>query len=95
MTDLHAAASTSHFVEVNGVKLHDLDYGTAGRRPMLCVHGGAAHAQLAARRSAAIVHELTTVGGVPAIRVTFGELREASGASDKAVTLQLELEVAK
>ena len=44
MTDLHAASSTSHFVEANGVKLHYLDYGTAGRRPMLCVHGGAAHA---------------------------------------------------
>lgn len=44
MTELQAAASTSHFVEANGVKLHYLDYGTAGRRPMLCVHGGAAHA---------------------------------------------------
>jgi pimeloyl-ACP methyl ester carboxylesterase len=44
MTDLHAAASTSHFVEANGVKLHYLDYGTAGKRPMLCIHGGAAHA---------------------------------------------------
>ena len=44
MTDLHAAAGTSRFVEANGVKLHYLDYGTAGRRPMLCVHGGAAHA---------------------------------------------------
>ena len=44
MTDLQAAASTSHFVEANGVKLHYLDYGTAGSRPMLCVHGGAAHA---------------------------------------------------
>ena len=44
MTDLQAATSTSHFVEANGVKLHCLDYGTAGRRPMLCVHGGAAHA---------------------------------------------------
>jgi pimeloyl-ACP methyl ester carboxylesterase len=44
MSDNHAAASTSHFVEVNGVKLHYLDYGTAGRRPILCVHGGAAHA---------------------------------------------------
>ena len=44
MTDLHAAAGTSHFVEVNGVKLHYLDYGTAGHRPMLCIHGGAAHA---------------------------------------------------
>ena len=44
MTDLHAATSTSHFVEANGIKLHYLDYGTAGRPPMLCVHGGAAHA---------------------------------------------------
>ena len=44
MTDLHAAAGASRFVEANGVKLHYLDYGTAGRRPMLCVHGGAAHA---------------------------------------------------
>ena len=34
----------SHFVEANGVKLHYLDYGTPGRRPMLCLHGGAAHA---------------------------------------------------
>lgn len=44
MTDLHAATGTSRFVEANGVKLHYLDYGTAGCRPMLCVHGGAAHA---------------------------------------------------
>ncbi len=44
MTDLNAAASTSHFADVNGVKLHYLDYGTSGKRPMLCVHGGAAHA---------------------------------------------------
>jgi len=44
VTDLQAASATSHFVEANGTKLHYLDYGTAGRRPMLCVHGGAAHA---------------------------------------------------
>lgn len=44
MTDLQVATGTDHFVEANGVKLHYLDYGTAGRRPMLCVHGGAAHA---------------------------------------------------
>jgi pimeloyl-ACP methyl ester carboxylesterase len=44
VTDLQAASSTSHFIEANGVKLHYLDYGTAGRRPMLCLHGGAAHA---------------------------------------------------
>ena len=40
MTDL----STSRFVEANGVNLHYLDYGTAGCPPMLCVHGGMAHA---------------------------------------------------
>jgi pimeloyl-ACP methyl ester carboxylesterase len=44
MTDLQAATGTSHFVDANGVKLHYLDYGVAGRRPMLCVHGAAAHA---------------------------------------------------
>ena len=44
MTNLQAATGTSHFVEANGIKLHYLDYGTAGRRPMLCLHGGAAHA---------------------------------------------------
>ena len=41
---LTPAASTSRFIEANGVRLHYLDYGTAGKRPMLCVHGGAAHA---------------------------------------------------
>ena len=44
MTTLQAATGASQFVEANGVKLHYLDYGVAGRRPMLCVHGGAAHA---------------------------------------------------
>ena len=37
-------AYTSRFIESGGVRLHYLDYGTAGRPPMLCVHGGAAHA---------------------------------------------------
>ena len=37
------AAATSGNVEAGGLKLHFLDYGTAGRPPMLCVHGGAAH----------------------------------------------------
>jgi pimeloyl-ACP methyl ester carboxylesterase len=44
VTDLQAASGTSHFVEANGIKLHYLDYGTAGGRPMVCIHGGAAHA---------------------------------------------------
>ena len=28
-------------IEVNGIRLHYLDYGTEGRPPMLCLHGGA------------------------------------------------------
>jgi pimeloyl-ACP methyl ester carboxylesterase len=38
------AAGTSRLVEADGLRLHYLDHGTAGRRPMLCIHGGAAHA---------------------------------------------------
>ena len=38
------AAYTSRFVEAGGLRLHYLDYGTPGMPPMLCVHGGAAHA---------------------------------------------------
>jgi pimeloyl-ACP methyl ester carboxylesterase len=46
-TDAHLpqpAAHMSRFIQVGGLKLHYLDYGTQGRPPMLCVHGGAAHA---------------------------------------------------
>ena len=39
-----AAPFENRFVEVNGVRLHYLDYGTAGRTPMLCLHGGAVNA---------------------------------------------------
>jgi pimeloyl-ACP methyl ester carboxylesterase len=35
------APHESRFVEANGLKLHYLDYGTEGRTPMLCLHGGA------------------------------------------------------
>jgi pimeloyl-ACP methyl ester carboxylesterase len=38
------APYTSHVVEAGGLRLHYLDYGTAGRPSILCVHGGAAHA---------------------------------------------------
>ena len=38
------ASYTSHHVEAGNVRLHYLDYGTAGKPAMLCVHGGAAHA---------------------------------------------------
>jgi pimeloyl-ACP methyl ester carboxylesterase len=36
-----AAAYTDRYVEANGLKLHYLDYGGEGRRPMLCLHGSA------------------------------------------------------
>lgn len=45
--DTSAAAPApfaDRYVEVGGLRLHYLDYGTAGRRHMLCVHGGAASA---------------------------------------------------
>jgi len=37
------AAATSGFVEVDGLRLHHVDYGTPGRPEILCVHGGAAN----------------------------------------------------
>lgn len=44
MSTLRTATGSSHFLELDGVRLHYLDYGVEGRRPMLCVHGAAAHA---------------------------------------------------
>ena len=41
---LQPATSTHRFVEAGRAKLHYLDYGTEGKPPMLCVHGGAANA---------------------------------------------------
>ena len=41
---LQPAPYTDHFIEVAGLKLHVQDYGTAGKPPMLCIHGSAAHA---------------------------------------------------
>jgi len=38
-----AAPHADRFVEAGGLRLHYLDYGTAGRPTMLCLHGGAAH----------------------------------------------------
>src|SRR5689334_3412933 len=35
---------TSRYVEAGGLRLHYLDYGTPGRQPMVCLHGGAANA---------------------------------------------------
>jgi len=42
--ELHPAPHTSRYVDVNGVRLHYLDYGGEGKRPLLCLHGGGAHA---------------------------------------------------
>jgi len=39
-----AASSESRFIEAGGLRLHYLDYGTPGLAPMLCIHGGGAHA---------------------------------------------------
>ena len=55
-------------------------------------------AQLATRRGEAIIAEMTAADGVDAKRVKLGEARLASSAraaTDKAVTLQLELGVTK
>ena len=41
---LQPASCTSGFIDAGGLRLHYLDYGTAGLAPMMCVHGGAAHA---------------------------------------------------
>ena len=41
---IRPASYTSRYVETRAGRLHYLDYGTAGRAPMLCLHGGAAHA---------------------------------------------------
>jgi esterase len=41
---IRPAAHASRFVQANGLKLHYLDYGTPGRPPMLCLHGGAVNA---------------------------------------------------
>lgn len=38
------APQVSRFVEAGGLRLRYLDYGTAGKPSMLCLHGGAAHA---------------------------------------------------
>jgi pimeloyl-ACP methyl ester carboxylesterase len=38
------AAAENRFVQAGALQLHYLDYGTAGKPPMLCVHGGSAHA---------------------------------------------------
>ncbi|MDO8596465.1 MAG: alpha/beta hydrolase, partial [Sulfuricaulis sp.] len=41
---IQPARSVNGFVAAGGLPLNFLDYGSAGRPPMLCVHGGAIHA---------------------------------------------------
>ena len=43
-TAFEPAAYTESFVEIDGLQLHLQDYGTSGKPPMLCVHGGGANA---------------------------------------------------
>ena len=40
---LQPASFTHAHVQAGAVNLHYLDYGTAGKPPMLCIHGGAAN----------------------------------------------------
>jgi pimeloyl-ACP methyl ester carboxylesterase len=42
--NIQPAPHASRFVQANSLKLHYLDYGTDGRAPMLCLHGGAVNA---------------------------------------------------
>ena len=44
VSGMSPAPHTHRHVEVNGVRLHYLDYGGEGKRPLLCLHGGGAHA---------------------------------------------------
>ena len=37
------APYTDHHITIDGFKLHYQDYGSAGKPPMLCIHGGAAN----------------------------------------------------
>jgi pimeloyl-ACP methyl ester carboxylesterase len=37
---------TSHYVEANGLRLHHLDWGTAGREPLVMLHGIRLHAHV-------------------------------------------------
>lgn len=39
-----ATEPTSRFAEINGIKLHYLDWGGSGRRTIVLAHGGSAHA---------------------------------------------------
>lgn len=43
-SSLRPAAYRNQAVEAGGIKLNLLDYGTAGKPALLCVHGSAAHA---------------------------------------------------
>ncbi|NIP73049.1 MAG: hypothetical protein GWO16_08475, partial [Gammaproteobacteria bacterium] len=40
----HAPAPTSHFVHADEMRLHHLDWGTAGQPPLVMLHGIRLHA---------------------------------------------------
>ncbi len=42
-TPLQPAPYTDHHITIDGCNLHYQDYGSAGKPPMLCIHGGAAN----------------------------------------------------
>jgi len=52
-------------------------------------------AQLATRRSDAILHELSQTNGVSDTRISMGQAQQARAVDGKTVTLQMQLEVAK
>jgi hypothetical protein len=51
--------------------------------------------QLATRRGEAVMREISEAGGVLVAQNTLGKLKQATDADDTAVTMQLELKVAK
>jgi pimeloyl-ACP methyl ester carboxylesterase len=43
-TEIRPAPFIDQYIDAGGLRLHYQDYGAEGKPPMLCVHGGAAHA---------------------------------------------------
>jgi pimeloyl-ACP methyl ester carboxylesterase len=50
-------AVRSHFVPVNGIRLHVLEWGEQTQRPVLLIHGSCAHAQWWAFVAAALADQ--------------------------------------
>lgn len=91
--DPQPAPYISRFIEVNGLKLHYLDYGQEGRTPMLCLHGGAVNAHwfdfVAAGFTADYhVHALDQRGHGDSARAQPPDYRYQSYASDLAQVVE-------